>query len=147
MNYLECYVKLYTSHTKYKQAQMKSKIHKTDAVLFLLMYETCPLIKAPQVIRNQIRSIATSNIAHILLTYYHKVRHPRCVFIINQTGVYLLSNTTIWWRYIYIYIIYYIENNYMFRHLIIAIFRLYMKHLVSSYTKHIYELLIWVGRG
>jgi len=30
------------------------------------------------------------------------------------------------------YIIYYIENNYMFRDLIMAIFRLYMKHLISS---------------
>jgi hypothetical protein len=31
----------------------------------------------------------------------------------------------------------------MFRRLIMAIFRLYMKHLVSSYTKHICALLIW----
>ena len=46
-----------------------------------------------------------------------------------------------------IYIIYYIENNYVFRRLIMAIFRLYMKHLVSSYTKHIYELLIWGREG
>ena len=30
----------------------------------------------------------------------------------------------------------------MFQHLIMAIFRLYMKHLVSSYIKHIYGLLI-----
>jgi len=30
----------------------------------------------------------------------------------------------------------------MFRRLIIAIFRLCMKHLVSSYTKHVYGLLI-----
>jgi len=51
--------------------------------------------------------------------------------------------------YIYIYnIIYYIENKYMFRRLIMAIFRLYMNHLVNSYTNniHIYGLLIW-GRG
>jgi len=34
---------------------------------------------------------------------------------------------------------YYIENNYMFRRLIMAIFRLYMNRLVSSYTHtHIY---------
>jgi len=46
-----------------------------------------------------------------------------------------------------IYIIYYIENNYMFRRLIMAIFMLYMKHLVSSYTKHIYGLLIWGRKG
>ena len=48
---------------------------------------------------------------------------------------------------IYIYIIYYIENDYMFRRLIMAIFRLYMKHLVSSYTKHVYGLLIWDREG
>jgi len=47
----------------------------------------------------------------------------------------------------YIYIIYYIENNYMFRRLIMAIFRLYMKHSVRSYTKHIYGLLIWEQGG
>ena len=40
-----------------------------------------------------------------------------------------------WWIYIYIYIYYYyIENNNLFRRLIMAIFRLYMNHLVSSYT-------------
>jgi len=68
---------------------------------------------------------------------------------IKYNGVNLLSNTTIWW--IYIYKIYYVENNYMFRHYIVAIFRLYMKHLESSYTNiymyiYIYVLLIW-GRG
>ena len=40
---------------------------------------------------------------------------------ITIIGVYLLSNTTIWWIdiyiiFIYIYNIYYIDNNYMFRH-------------------------------
>jgi len=46
---------------------------------------------------------------------------------LNYNGVNLLSNTTVWC----VYIIYYIGNNYMFRRLI---FRLYMNHLVSSYT-------------
>ena len=45
------------------------------------------------------------------------------------------------------YIIYYIENNYMFRSLIMAIFRLYIKHLVSRYTKHVYGLHIWGRDG
>jgi hypothetical protein len=49
--------------------------------------------------------------------------------------------------YTYIYIIYYIENKDMFRRLIMAIFRLDMKHLVSSYTKHVYGLLIWGWDG
>ena len=44
-------------------------------------------------------------------------------------------------------IIYYIENNYMFRRLVMAIFRLYITHSVSSYTKHIYGLLIWGREG
>ena len=39
------------------------------------------------------------------------------------------------------------KNNYMFRRLIMAIFRLYTKHLVSSYTKHVYRLLIWGREG
>jgi len=33
-----------------------------------------------------------------------------------------------------LYYYYYIENNYMFRRLIMTIFRLYMNHLISSYT-------------
>jgi len=49
--------------------------------------------------------------------------------------------------YIYIYNIYYIDNNYMIRLLVMAIFRLHMKHLASSYTKHIYGLLIWGWEG
>ena len=61
--------------------------------------------------------------------------------------MYLLSNTTIWWRYIYIYYLLHRKNNYMFRRLIMAIFRLYIKHLVSSYTKHVYGLLIWGEEG
>ena len=51
-----------------------------------------------------------------------------------------LLHNRIWHNYmvercihIYIYFINYIEN-YMFRRLIMAIFRLYMNHLVSSYT-------------
>jgi len=51
-----------------------------------------------------------------------------------------------------IYIFYYcIENNYMFRRLIMAIFRLYMNHLVSSYTNiymsmgYLYGEVVCVG--
>jgi len=35
----------------------------------------------------------------------------------------------------------------MFRRLIMAIFRLYIKPLVSTYTKHIYGLFIWGREG
>ena len=35
----------------------------------------------------------------------------------------------------------------MFRSFIMAIFRLYMKYSVSSYTKHVYGLLIWGREG
>ena len=45
----------------------------------------------------------------------------RCTVEI-RIGVYLLSNTTIWW--IDIYIVYYIDNSYMFQHFSFAIFRL-----------------------
>ena len=43
-----------------------------------------------------------------------------------------LSNTTLFDG---IYIIYYIKFNYMFRPLTMAIFRLRLKNLVSSYTR------------
>ena len=44
--------------------------------------------------------------------------------------------------YLFIYFINYIEN-YMFRRLIIAIFKLYMNHLVSSYTNTHTHTHIW----
>jgi len=53
----------------------------------------------------------------------------------NEGGVYMyLSNTTLFDGR-YISSIYYIRYNYMFRHLTMAIFRLYMKYLVSSYMR------------
>jgi len=45
-----------------------------------------------------------------------------------------------------IYSIYYIKYNYMFRLLTMAIFRLYMKYLVSSYTRLIIGCIQWGGR-
>jgi len=46
-------------------------------------------------------------------------------------------------RYILYY--YYIENNYMFRRLIMAIFMLYMNHLISSYP-NIYLWATYMGK-
>ena len=66
------------------------------------------------------------------------------MLIINYNGVNLLSNTSMWWRDIYYY---YIENNYMFRRLIMAIFRLYMNHMISSYTNIYMGYLYGEGRG
>ena len=43
---------------------------------------------------------------------HHMVRHLRCVFI-NYNWINQLSNTTIWW--LDIYVVYYIDINYMFR--------------------------------
>jgi len=63
----------------------------------------------------------------------------------NRIGAYLLSNTTIWWIDIYIY---YIDNNYMFRHFSLAIFRLNnCKNLVSSYTRLAYIVYSGEVRG
>jgi len=42
--------------------------------------------------------------------------------------------------------IYYIRYNYVFRRLTMAIFRLYMKYLVSSYTRLIMGCIQWGGR-
>ena len=46
-----------------------------------------------------------------------------------------------WWRDVY----YYYTENYVFRRLIMAVFRLYMIHLISSYTNiYIYiQTHIW----
>jgi len=43
--------------------------------------------------------------------------------------------------------IFYIRYSYMFRRLIIAICRLYMKYLLSSYTKHAWAIYMGLGRG
>jgi len=37
--------------------------------------------------------------------------------------------------------------NYVFRHLIMAVFRLYMKYLLSSYTKHAWAVYMGLGGG
>jgi len=39
-----------------------------------------------------------------------------------------------------IYSIFYIRYNYMFQRLIMAIFRLYMKYLLSSHTKYVWAV-------
>ena len=46
-----------------------------------------------------------------------------------------------------LYSIYYIRYNYMFRHLTMAIFRLNMKYLVSSYTGLIMACIQWYSTG
>jgi len=45
------------------------------------------------------------------------------------------------------YILFITRERIMFRRFVIAIFRLYMKYLVGSYTKHIYVQLIWGMEG
>jgi len=46
-----------------------------------------------------------------------------------------------------IYSIYYIRYSYVFRRLTMAIFRLYMKYLVSSYTGLIISCIQWYSTG
>ena len=53
----------------------------------------------------------------------------------------LLSNTTIWWWDIYT--IYYIDNNYMFRHFSLAIFRLINEKL----SKQLYSTCVYCIQG
>jgi len=57
-----------------------------------------------------------------------------------------LSNTTLFVGRD-VYRIYYIENNYMFRHLTMAIFRLRKKNLVSSYTRFMWAVYSGEVRG
>ena len=52
-----------------------------------------------------------------------------------------LSNTTLFDGR-YIYSIYYKRYNYMFRRLTMAIFRLYMKYFVSSYTRLVMDFIL-----
>jgi len=66
----------------------------------------------------------------------------------NVQCVYWSNTTTFIGK---IYSIFYMSYN-MFRRLIMAIFRLYMKYLLSSYTKHTWALCFcdrpsWVKRG
>ena len=49
--------------------------------------------------------------------------------------------------YIYIYRIYYIKINYMFWSLTVAIFRLRLKNLVSSFTQHMWAVYSGEVRG
>jgi hypothetical protein len=55
--------------------------------------------------------------------------------------------TQLYWWEIYIYRIYYMKINYMFRPLTMAIFRLRMKNLVSSYTRHMWAVYSGEVRG
>jgi len=64
----------------------------------------------------------------------HKVHHPRCVLKQTRIKRMYLSNTTLFDGRD-ICRIYYIKHNYMLRLLTMVIFRLYMKYLVSSYTR------------
>jgi len=65
----------------------------------------------------------------------HKVCHPRCVHKLTRVECMYLYNTSFNGRGIYS--IYYIR--YMFWHLTMALFRLYMKYLLSSYMRLIIQ--------
>jgi len=67
-------------------------------------------------------------------TVKHKVLHPR--FVYNNLDWSVYTRLTQLYDGRDMYIIYYIKNNYMFRHFSLAIFRLINeKNLVSSYTR------------
>ena len=56
---------------------------------------TSPFVRSSTVIHR-----VSPSFTPIRSRFNHTVRHPRCVFI-NQIGMYLMSNTTIWWnRYV-----------------------------------------------
>jgi len=70
---------------------------------------------------------------------------PVVLYEITNVQCVYWSNTTIFIGRIYS--ILYIRYSYMFRRLILAIFRLYMKYLLSSYTKHTRAVCMGIGRG
>jgi len=88
-----------------------------------------------------------------LLFIYRSVLHPARFStpyfwrwdVLTRVECMYLSNTTLYDGR-YISIIYYIRYNYMFRCLTMAIFRLYMKYLISSYKRLIMGCLQWGGR-
>jgi len=57
---------------------------------------------------------------------------PKVGYFSNRPRMYLFNTTLFDGRGVYS--IYFIRYNYIFRHLTMAIFRLYMKYLVTSYT-------------
>ena len=77
------------------------------------------------------------------MVFNHKVRHSRCVHKLTRVERMYFYNTTLFdGRSVYSF--YYIRYNYMFRRLKMDIFRLYMKYLLSSYTKLIWA--VYMGR-
>jgi len=72
----------------------------------------------------------------IIPVVFNKLIRVECMY---------LSNTTLFDGR-YIFSIYYIGYNYMFRRLTMAIFRLYMKYLVSSYMRLNMGCIQWGGR-
>jgi len=83
------------------------------------------------------------DLRHTNLTYKNGFKN--CVWLTRVQCMYL-SNTTLFDGRV-IYSIYYIRYNYMFRHLTVAIFRLYMKYLVRSYTGLIMGCIQWYSTG
>jgi hypothetical protein len=77
------------------------------------------------------------NLIHISLRVMRFVIPVEFYEITNVQRVYR-SNTTIFIGRIES--IFYIRYNYMFRRLIMAIIRLYTKYLISSYTKHTWDV-------
>ena len=68
----------------------------------------------------------------------------RCEYTIFRECMYL-SNTALFDGR-GISSIYYIRYSYMFRRLTMAIFRLYMKYLVNSYTRFNMSCIQWGGK-
>ena len=67
------------------------------------------------------------------------------MFIINYNGVNLLSNTSIWWRDVYILLLH--REQLHVSALDNGHFRLYMNHLVSSYTNIYTSMGYLYGEG
>jgi len=73
----------------------------------------------------------------VIPVVFNKLTILQCMYLSNKT---LFDSRSV-------YSIYYIRNNYMFRHLTVAIFRLYTKYLVNSYTGLIMGCIQWYSTG
>ena len=73
----------------------------------------------------------------VIPVVFNKLIRVECMYLFNIT---LFDGR-------FIYSIYYVKYNYMFRRLTMGIFRLYMKYLVSSYMRLNMGCIQWRGRS
>ena len=104
-----------------------------DCIVYVLTYSYYLAIFAGHLTLIGEKRNAYRIMRFVIPVVFYEITNVECVY---------WSDTTVFIGRIYS--IFYIRYNYMFRRLIKAIFRLYMKYLLSSYT--IYTWAVYMGR-